>query len=203
MGFRLQSNIFYQVIDYMKKTLTVTLLLFFVIFAASSLFAGGQRNKFHSNQVGVWFGPISPLGFTDDYLDSNLGGGVFMRFQLPWEILKLGFDVSYQEYTSTGVINLKTVPIRFEALFWLPFKKIPVNIQVKVGAGASYIYAFPRNTHTVDPLFLVGFELSFPAGRVVNIGARVEYMYFLEAHIKPTALGAHFLNVGVSIYFNI
>lgn len=183
------------------KIIIISLAL--AIAFTSSVSAQSRKSYFYMSQVGVWFGPITPLGDTDEHIDTNLGGGAFFRYQLPWNILKLGFDVSYQEYNSLGINSLQMVPMRLEALFYLPFKKLPVNLQVKVGAGAAYLHPMPRDIHTVDPLIVAGFEISFPAGRIVNIGARIEYMYLIEFFNDPNAKGGHFLNAGISIYFNI
>lgn len=174
-----------------------------ILLLAGALAAQGRKSHFFSSQAGVWFGPIAPLGITDTFVDSNLGGGAYFRYQTPWDILKIGIDASYQEYKSTGINSLQLVPIRIEALFYLPFPKLPINLQVKVGSGISYVHVMPRDIHTADPLFVAGLEISFPAGRVVNIGARIEYMYLLEAHVKPGAPGGHFLNAAISIYFNL
>ena len=79
---------------------------------------------------------------------------------------------------------------------------IPVKFQLKVGFGTSWVYARPDDSEQWDPMFTTGLEVSFPAGRIVNIGVRLDYQYVIESHVGGKQ-GGHFLNAGVQLYFNI
>ncbi len=186
-----------------RNRIAIVLAAVMLLLSAQNVFALSRKNYFYSSQAGLWFGPIAPLGPTADHIKSNLGGGAFFRLQMPWNLLKIGVDVSYQDFQSEGVNRMQSVPIRMEALFLLPFKKLPVNIQVKAAAGMSWMKVMPENVSLWDPLVGGGVEVSFPAGRIMNIGARVDYFYIMEGHKKPGAMGAHVFNAAITIYFNI
>jgi hypothetical protein len=166
-------------------------------------FAYKERKDYFSRpQVGVWGGPITPLGETGKRVETNLGYGGFVRFTFPWQYLKIGFDSSYQRYKSKGVNDLTFVPVYGNLIFQIPVD-FPVRFQFKGGAGTGWISIKPDNKNQWDPIFMAGFEVSFPAGRIVNIGLRIDYIYIYEGYIKGSKNGGHILNTGLQIYFNI
>jgi len=161
-----------------------------------------RKDYFSKPQIGGWFGPVTPLGETGKWVDTNLGGGLFVRFTLPYRFLKIGVDSSYQQFVSKGVKDLTFVPLYGNLLFQLPVD-FPVRFQFKGGAGAGYLNMKPDNLIQWDPIFMAGFEVSFPAGRIVNIGLRIDYIYIYEGYIKGSKQGGHILNTGIQLYFNI
>ena len=79
-----------------------------------------RKDYFSKPQIGGWFGPVTPLAETGKWVDTNLGGGLFVRFTLPYQFLKIGVDSSYQQFKSKGVNELKFVPLYANVLFQLP-----------------------------------------------------------------------------------
>ena len=163
-----------------------------------------RKDHFSRPQIGGWFGPVTPMGKIAEKVETNLGGGAFVRMTLPYRFLKVGVDSSYQKFKakSRGVTELQFVPIYGNLLFQIPVD-FPVRFQFKGGMGAGYLHLKPDNADVWDPLFMAGFEVSFPAGRIVNIGLRIDYLYILEGHLKGSKNGGHVLNTGIQLYFNI
>jgi hypothetical protein len=179
-------------------------ILAVVIFHSIDSFAYKRKKGYFSRpQIGGWFGPISPLAETAKRVETGLGGGIFFRLTMPWwEYLKFGVDSSYQRFKSKGVNELTFVPICGNILLQLPID-FAVRFQFKGGAGVGYIYIKPDELDQWDPVFFAGFEVSFPAGRIVNIGLRIDYYHIYEGYIKGSRNGGHILNTGISLYFNI
>ncbi|OHD65654.1 MAG: hypothetical protein A2176_13510 [Spirochaetes bacterium RBG_13_51_14] len=178
---------------------------FFVIIVLchADAFAYKERKDYFSKpQIGGWFGPVTPLGETGKWVETNLGGGIFARYTLPYRFLKIGVDTSYQKYKSKGVNELQFVPVYGNLVFQIPVD-FPVRFQFKAGVGAGYLYLKPDDLDQWDPIFMGGFEVSFPAGRIVNIGLRIDYIYIYEGYIKGSKYGGHILNTGIQLYFNI
>jgi len=185
------------------KTAIFVAMSLFIIFNTINAEAGRSRKDyFLYPQVGFWFGPVTPLGPTRDAVDAALGGGAFFRYNLPIKSLKLGVDSSYQHFTSRGVNELYTVPVYGNLVYLLPFN-LPVKLQIKAGCGASYVYIKPDKIDQWDPTFMTGFELSFPAGRIVNIGLRLDYLCVYEGYTKKSQHNGHIFNAGVSLFFNL
>jgi hypothetical protein len=184
----------------------------FVCFAAAAVIAAcsadafalsDRKDYFTRPQIGGWFGIVTPLASLTKKVDSSLGGGVFVRFTFPWQYLKFGVDASYQKFKQKGDNGLQFVPIYGNLLFQLPFD-FPVRFQLKGGAGLGYVYILPDKIGQWEPVFVGGFEVSFPAGRVVNIGLRIDYIYIYEGYIKSArGGGGHIINSGIQLYFNI
>ncbi len=187
-----------------KKTLLLVLVsVFLLTFISSNAFAKKSRKDyFLFPQVGFWFGPVTPAYTTADLVDSAIGGGIYFRYNLPWRSLKLGFDTSYQHFESKGVNELYTVPLYGNLVYLLPIN-LPVKIQVKGGVGGCYVYAEPDAVGQWDPLFMTGVEISFPAGRIVNIGLRIDYLYLYEGYADNHEKSGHIINTGITLYFNL
>ena len=174
-----------------------------IIFLSVDAFARKKRKEYFTRpQVGAWFGPITPLGKTAELVETALGGGVFARINTPYRFIKIGLDASYQKYESKGVNELTFVPAYFSLIYLLPID-LPVRFQLKGGLGVGYLYLLPDKKDQWDPVFTVGLEISFPAGRIVNIGLRMDYIYIFERYKKNSESEGHILNIGVMVYFNI
>ncbi len=186
-----------------KCTLYVFYILLFILFVVSDLFAySARKDNFFKPQVGLWFGPISPVFETADLVDNNLGIGMFFRHNTPFQPLKVGYETSYQYFSSRGVNRLYFVPTYMNLLYLLPFN-LPVKLQIKAGAGAAWMKIKPDNVSRWNPILNTGAEMSFPAGRFVNIGLRLDYYYIYEKYIDNAAINGHIVNAGLQLYFNI
>ena len=77
----------------MRKRLALSVaILLTICFATSTAFAyKSRKDHFSKPQVGVWFGPLTPLGPTQDIVDNSLGGGIFALYSMPFfKPLKVG-----------------------------------------------------------------------------------------------------------------
>jgi hypothetical protein len=181
----------------------IFIILFIILFFCENSFAISLRKDyFYKPQIGGWFGPISPVAETGKDLKTNLGGGIFARYNIPWPYFKIGLDLSYQNYDSKGINELTLVPVYATGLFLLPIP-IPVRFQLKLGLGPTYIKMLPDESSQWDLLFVTGLEISFPAGRIVNIGLRLDYQLVVESYMKKADRDGHFIIVGVQLFFNI
>jgi len=188
----------------MKKTILLCAVAGIILMMCrSDAYAYKERKDYFSKpQIGGWFGPVTPFGEISKRVETNLGGGLFVRFTLPYRYLKIGVDSSYQQFKSKGVNELQFIPLYGNLLFQIPVD-FPVRFQFKGGAGAGYLNLKPDKLTQWDPIFMAGFEVSFPAGRIVNIGLRIDYIYIYEWYIKGSKHGGHVLNTGIQLYFNI
>jgi len=50
---------------------------------------------------------------------------------------------------------------------------------------------------------MLGFELSFPAGKWINIGLRIDYLFIYEEYQKGARKNGHIINTGLTLYLNI
>jgi hypothetical protein len=185
----------------MKKIVYIVIIAGIVL-GAGDAFARKKGDPFYRPQIGVWFGPVTPVYTTYDVVDSNLGAGLYYRINLPYKPLKVGFDVSYQEHQSRGVNEINLMPTYVNLLYRLPID-FPLNFQLKVGAGSCYVKIKPDNLSQRDPMFMTGFEMSFPAGRYINVGLRIDYLLIYEKHLDGARYNGHFVNAGVTLFFNM
>ncbi|MDY6970534.1 MAG: hypothetical protein SVR08_18050 [Spirochaetota bacterium] len=189
-----------------KKILHVPLIFLFIIIFFSDTEAQRRRRTdyFLKPQVGLWFGPITPIYTTNEDVDTNLGGGLFFRYNTPLQTLKLGLDTSYQYFESNGVNTLTLWPVYGNLVYRIPLPtQFPLTIQLKAGAGTSYVKIRPDRIDQWDPLLMAGFEFSFPAGKVVNIGLRIDYLMIYEQHIDGANKNGHVIDTGITLFFNI
>ncbi len=186
------------------KLIATSIFSAFIIFSASDeCFAvRDQAEYFAKPQVGGWFGPVTPVGPTADLVKTALAGGIFFRYTTPFELFKLGLDSSYQHYESNGVNDLTLVPVYGNVLFLLPVN-LPLRFQLKAGAGGCWLKVMPESRNQWDIMFMAGFELSFPAGRIVNIGLRIDYIFLYESYLPGARSNGHIVNAGIMLYFNI
>lgn len=187
----------------MRKHFTVLCVFLLFLSLCSDLSAASSRKKYFSKpQIGVWYGPITPLFETNEHLDPNLGGGGFFRYNLPYAPLKIGLESSYQYYDSEGVAEMTLIPV-YTNLLWLIPLDLPIRFQLKAGAGLCHVYMEPDAISQWDPMFMAGTEISFPAGKLANIALRLDYMCVYEDYIDGATKNGHFFNAGISLYFNL
>ncbi len=181
----------------------VIFLLLIIIFC-SDAFAQRRkrRDPFEKPQFGIWFGPVAPLFELSEEVQSAIGIGAYGRINTPFKAFKVGLDASYQNQTSQGLEEIQLIPVYGNVIYRLPIPS-PLNFQLKAGAGTGHITVMPDDKSQFDPLFMTGAEMSFPAGKFVNIGLRIDYLFLYEKHLKNAELNGHFLNVGLMLYFNI
>lgn len=186
----------------MRNRLLLSVLALMFTFTAMDLSAAVSRKKyFNKPQLGIWYGPVTPIFGTAELIESDMGVGLFFRYNLPFDSVKLGLDTSYQEYKSTGVNGLTVFPVYLNALYLLPFD-LPVRLQGKTGAGMCHLYMEPDGVNQWEPMFMVGAEVSFPAGKLANIALRVDYLFIYEEYMKEATENGHFINAAISLYFN-
>lgn len=180
-----------------------------IILAVVCIFVGESeaqrrrgRDPFQKFQTGFWFGPITPLHTTAEDVDTSLGGGAFIRSNSFFDSFKIGVESSYHYFESRGVNTLSLWPVYGNLLYRIPVK-FPIIFQLKAGAGGSWVKIRPDREEQWDPLFVIGFEGSFPAGKVVNIGLRIDYLLIYEKHIEGARRNGHILDTGITLYFNL
>jgi hypothetical protein len=187
----------------MKKSVTYICILTAIFFLTVDVFSASSRKKYFSRpQLGVWYGPITPVFDTGEHVESDLGGGAFFRYNLPYDPLKLGLDTSYQRYDSQGVDALRLVPVYLNLVYLLPFD-LPVKIQLKGGAGLCNVYMEPDEVSQWDPMYMFGTEVSFPAGKMANIALRIDYLCIYEEYLAGATTNGYVINAGISLYFNL
>jgi hypothetical protein len=187
------------------KIIRSIILIFAIIFFASSVEArkSSKADYFLRPQVGIWFGPITPVYTTYDDVDTNLGGGMFFRYNTLMSTLKIGVESSYQYFESQGVNTLSMWPVFGNLVYRIPIPiKVPLTFQLKAGAGGCWVKIRPDRVNQWDPMGMLGFEFSFPAGRIVNIGLRIDYLLIYEQHLEGATKNGHILNTGISLFFN-
>jgi len=186
-----------------KLKLSWLFVAFTLLCSANDVFA--QRKKadyFLKPQTGIWFGPVTPVFSTADDVDTALWGGGFVRFNILSLPLKIGFDSSYEHFKSEGVKELTVIPVYGNILWRLPFD-MPLAFQLKAGAGSAKVTIEPEGLQQWDPLGMLGFELSFPAGKWINIGLRIDYLFIYEGYIQGASKNGHIINTGLTLYLNI
>ena len=181
-----------------KAGLTIVSLLI----AADLLAFGTRVDHFLKPQAGVWFGPVTPIFSTADLVDVTLGGGAFYRHNLPVKSIKLGIDTSYQKMESPGVNELTFVPVYGSVIYLLPVD-FPIKFQFKAGAGGAWLHIKPDEVSQWSPMYMLGTEISFPAGRRFNIGLRLDYNCIYERHIEGSSQNGHIFTTGITVYVNI
>ena len=182
------------------------IVLLFILLITTNATSRRKRgvDYFLKPQVGFWFGPVTPIYKTRKEVDTNFGGGLFFRYNTPIKVLKVGIDGSYEFFNSDGVNTLSLWPIYGNLIYTLPvFRKFPLKFQLKTGLGISYVKIRPDRVHQWDPIGMLGFEGSFPAGKLLNIGFRIDYIHVYEGYIGGSINNGHILNTGITIYFNI
>ena len=187
----------------MKRIIISILILSGIFLITTDIFAASSRKNYYLKpQIGAWYGPVSPVFSTADNLDTTLGGGIFFRYNLPYQPLKIGIESAYQYYDSKGVNEVRLIPVYGNLLYQLPID-IPLKIHLKAGAGSCNIYMEPDEVKQWDLMFMLGTEVSFPAGRRINIALRIDYLNIYEKYKKDSKVNGHFINTGISLYFNL
>ncbi|MCX7633099.1 MAG: hypothetical protein N2Z22_07195, partial [Turneriella sp.] len=116
---------------------------------------------------------------------------------------------SYSYYTSPTIARLHSIPVYGALSYILPIH-LPLTFQAKGGFGSNFLRNYPEGSRNWLPLGYLGFEASFPAGKVVNIGLRIDYYFVYEQHLRPPPnnpnyrlYNGHFLNFGLMVNFNL
>jgi hypothetical protein len=87
-------------------------------------------------------------------------------------------------------------------IFRLPIN-FPLSFTLKAGAGAAWVNLEPEKRSQYDPLFMTGFEMYFPAGSIVNVGMRIDYLYMWETYRAGARHDGYVLNAGLTLFFNL
>jgi hypothetical protein len=161
-----------------------------------------RRDYFLKPQVGIWFGPTTPILKTADLIDNNLGAGMFFRYNTGFQPLKIGVESAYQYFSSRGVNRLHFVPVYGNCVYLLPLN-LPVRIQAKAGVGGAWMKIKPDDESRWNPIMNAGVEFSFPAGRIVNIGLRIDHFYIYEGYLKNSIMNGNIINSGIQVFINI
>ena len=158
------------------------IIIFFIIFLFTffSMQLQAQTENTTPMELGFYLGSANPFpgSQTSRILDSGLGLGFFGRVQGPY-IFSTEFGAGYANYLSKTERGLTIFPVYGCLVYKLPIE-LPVSFFVKGGGGASYVVARPANTAKWNPLGILGFEVSFVAGRKVRIGLRTDYHRIFE-----------------------
>ncbi len=187
-------------------------LFFSIALASGAVFAQVESEQWRFKpQLGIWFGPVTPVPGTRiaDVLTTSLGGGMFFRGNLPSNTLRTEIGFSYSYYTSRSVARLHSIPVYGAFVYTLPIN-LPLSFYVKAGAGGNFLRNYPEGAKNWLPAGYLGFETSFPAGRLINIGVRADYFFVYEQHLSPPPNNpnyqlhnAHFFNFGLMVNFNL
>lgn len=193
------------------KKIIIPFIIFFLSvspMAAQSFDSDTWRLK---SQIGLWFGPVTPIpgSALSNVLDTNIGGGIFFRANIPTNDWLLEVGGSYSYYNSKTAALLHMAPVYGAMNYRLPIN-LPITIFAKLGAGGAYVKSMPDDKENWHPGALAALEGSFPAGKWVNIGIRLDYWFLYEKHVKPppnisnyTVVNAHLLNFGLMVNFNL
>ncbi|MFW5807961.1 MAG: outer membrane beta-barrel protein [Spirochaetota bacterium] len=185
----------------MKRTIVTLILLLFMI--QVQLLAVRRRGDYFTRpQVGVQFGPYTPLFEVGEEVDSAIGFGAFTRIQIPRTPFKIGYDIMYHKHESMQNNALQLMPMYGSLQYRLPIDS-PLNFQLRAGAGSTALWTEPDNMHRWDPTGMAGFEVSFPAGRIINLGLRLDYLLLYEKHLEGAEVNGHFLDASLCVFFNL
>lgn len=187
-------------------------LFFFFAVSATAVYSQVETEAWRFKpQIGIWFGPVTPVPGSKlaEVLTTSLGGGMFLRGNLPSNTLRTEIGASYSYYTSRTVARLHSIPVYGALVYTLPIN-LPLQFHIKGGAGGNFLRNYPEGARNWLPFGYAGFETSFPAGRLVNIGVRADYYFVYEKHLSPPAnnpdyqiYNGHFFNFGLMVNFNL
>jgi len=189
----------------MKKVTLICSLITVAIIFMSAMEASAQfqrRDYFLKPQAGLWFGPTTPILKTADLVDNNLGIGIFGRYNTGFQPLKIGAETSYQYFSSRGVNRLHFVPVYGNFVYLLPLN-LPIRIQAKTGFGCAWMKVKPDDESGWSPIMNTGIEFSFPAGRIFNIGLRIDHFFIYEGYMKNSIMNGNIINSGIQVFVNI
>ncbi len=187
-----------------------------VIYFVSLLFSLPIFSQFELNETsldfeaGIWFGPVTPFPGTRlaNVLSTSLGGGAFIRTNIPSDTLRLEVGSSVAYYTSGGDATLISVPTYAAATYSLPFE-LPLLFQLKLGLGFNYFENWPERSKVIHPAVISGIEMTFPAGKLINIGLRINYYWAIESYLSRPSENpdfvvhdGHFIHIGIMVSFN-
>ncbi|MDH4261912.1 MAG: hypothetical protein OEV78_02580 [Spirochaetia bacterium] len=189
----------------MKKFSLISVLVLSFI---SPLWAQYEEKDYQLHPIiGAWFGVIAPFPGTElaPILNTALGGGAFFRLNVPSDSFLVETGASYYNLQSNFTGQLTMVPGYVALVYKLPVD-FALSFYFKGGAGSGYFANKPEGNGGFLPVFYGGFETAFPAGKVVNIGARFDYYMIYETWMKPQAgykmINGHFFNIAIMVNFN-
>ena len=163
------------------------------------------------SEIGICFGPTLVFPGTNlaDKLNTSLGGGLFFRINLPNNTFRTEIGSSIHYYTSDGEATLTSIPTYIAESYSLPID-LPLLFQIKLGFGFDYLLNFPEKNKAIHPALFSGFEMSFPAGKVVEIGIQINYYFTIESYLSPpidnpnfVLHNGHFISLGLMVNFNV
>ncbi len=187
----------------MMKKIYFVILILMILLPSADLFARKKSTDyFFRPQVGIWFGPVTPLFELADQVDTSLGVGGYFRYNTFFQSLKISIDSSYQRHDSKSTSEVAIAPVYGSLVYWLPLN-FPINFQLKAGAGGCWVSVLPDNKSQWDPMYTFGAEMSFPAGNRFNIGLRLDYHVVYEKYIEGAKYNGNFMNVGLTLYLNL
>ena len=204
------SRVFPMARLYSRKGFLPVMFLFVLTSGGLSAQVEAEGWKFKP-QLGVWFGPVTPVPGSklSDVLTTSLGGGLFFRANIPSNTIRIELGGSYSYYTSRTTARLHSIPVYGAVCYTLPIN-LPLSFFVKGGLGSNFLRNVPEGSRNWLPLAYAGFETSFPAGKLINIGVRADYYFVLEKHLSPPAnnpnyeiYNGHFFNFGLMVNFNL
>jgi hypothetical protein len=187
--------------DYMKKILLIVIITAF--FLQSPLLAIRRRGDYFDRpQIGLKFGPASPLFEVSEAIDSTIGFGFFSRINIPQTEFKIGYDLGYQNHESKTENSLGMLPMYGTLQYRLPIDT-PLNFQVRAGGGMTSLWSEPDGMSRWDPTGVGGFEVSFPAGKIINLGLQIDYLVLYEEHLEGSEVNGHFFSAMLCLFFNL
>lgn len=186
----------------MKRFFRIVITVIVISLPVSAVYARSGSDPFLRPQLGVWFGPVTPVYTQWNEVDTAIGGGGYFRYNLGSSPFKLAVDASYQDHSSRGVNGLTLVPVYGSLMYRIPFDFL-ISFQLRAGAGGSYVTIRPENKSQWDPMFILGWEMSFPAGTLANIGLRIDYLNINERYTTSAKRDCHMINAGIVVNFNI
>ncbi len=185
----------------MKKNIAIFIVILCII--QSPLFALRKRGDYFTRpQIGISFGPYTPLFEVGEEVNSTIGFGLFTRLNIPRTPLKIGYDIGYHGHDSLTENELNVMPMYTSLQYRLPIES-PLNFQLRAGGGFSHLWMMPDNINRWDPTGMTGFEVSFPAGKIINLGLRLDYFLFYEKHLEDAEVNGHFFNASLCVFFNL
>lgn len=193
----------------MKKCVFVILI---ILGLAAPLYGQYEIEESHDfARAGIWFGPIVPFpgSALSEALETQLGGGAFIRFNFPSTEFMTELHVSYQGYKAYDIATLDIIPFGAGVTYKLPID-FALEFFLRASVGAAHVSSLPSGKSNVLPMGNLGFEVSFATGAQANVGLRVDYLLVLESHLQPpagvtnyTLTDGHFLNIGLMLNFDI
>jgi len=184
------------------------LLLILTLCISSPMLAQYEEKDFQIRPIaGIWFGPMAPFPGSElsPVLNTALGGGGFFRLNIPSDHVLMEIGGGYYQLTSMYTEKLTVIPAYMALVYKLPIE-FALSFFLKAGGGAGYIINAPEAHEGILPVFFGGLETSFPAGKFINIGVRIDYYLLYETWMTADnnyqLVNGHFFSIGIMANFN-